>query len=199
MDATHFDRLTRLLIEAPARRSVVRGLAGAALGLTAFRLPGAVAAKNKHKRKNTKPKLERNAFGCVNVGRSCRGNHANCCSGMCEGAKPRKGKKDTSVCVGHDNAGVCFPDSDSCTLGLDVPCSFGNTTCSCVLTTGNAGFCGDFASGSTDLCRVCTRDTDCQADLGPGAACVFLAAACSLGCGATGRTACVPPCPAAAP
>jgi hypothetical protein len=197
MNAAHFDRITCLLMEPSARRSVVRGLAGAAHGLTVLRWPDAASAKKKkHKPKNTKPTLKRNAFGCVDVGGTCRGNDDNCCSGICEGEKPRKGKKDTSVCVGHDNAGVCFPDSDSCTLGLDVPCSLDNPACSCVLTTGNAGFCGDFSS---DLCRTCTRDTDCQADLGPGAACVVLAGACSFGCAATGRTACVPSCSGAAP
>lgn len=156
-------------------------------------------ARKARKRKAKKSKLKRNAFGCVDVGGRCQGKGGNCCSGLCEGKKPKKGKNDVSVCVDHDDAGVCFADSDTCTVGRAVPCNLDNLSCSCVLTTGNAGFCGDFTEGAEALCRVCTTDTDCQADLGPGAACVLLGGICSPFCPATGRTACVPACVVAAP
>jgi hypothetical protein len=172
-----------------------RGLAGAS-GLLAIDIPGLAEAKKK-KRKNKK--ITRNEFGCVNVGGKCQGKSANCCSGICQGKKPKRGKKDTSLCVAHDNLGICFADSDTCTVGLEVPCNPDNPACSCVLTTGNAGFCGDFTAGIPAVCRVCARDADCQADLGPGAACVFLGGICSPLCAATGRTACVPACAVEAP
>jgi hypothetical protein len=189
-----FDVLIPALTHLPTRRDVLRGLAGASLGLVVLRSPDAGRARKKRKRKNKKPKLKRNAFGCVDVGGKCLGNDANCCSGICEGKKPKKGKKDTSVCVGHDTAGVCFPDSDTCTVGGTIPCGPGVRDCRCLLTTGNAGFCGDLEAGFTELCRDCARDADCEAEFGPGAACVFFHGICSVFCPATGRTACVPPC-----
>lgn len=203
MDLHHTPAWTHLVTRMPSRRDVVRGLAGTGLGMAARRPPDTVAAKKKRKRKdkNKKTKMKRNAFGCVDVGGKCQGNSANCCSGICEGQKPKRGKKDTSACVAHDNAGVCFPDSNSCAFGEVVRCTRENLNCLCLLTTGNAGFCGDFSSpdGPETLCRDCDKDVDCQEEFGPGAACVLFAGACSGICPATGRTACVRPCPAEAP
>ena len=48
------------------------------------------------KKKNKKPK--NNAFGCLNVGQACNGKNDKCCSGICDGKKPKKGKKDKSKC-----------------------------------------------------------------------------------------------------
>jgi hypothetical protein len=188
-----FPVLARALAFIPSRRDVLRGFTGAALGLTMLRAPDPGEAKNrKRKHKHKKPKLQRNEFGCVDVGGNCLGNSANCCSGICEGKKPKKGKKDTSVCVAHDDAGICFVDSDTCTVGTNVLCNADNDKCFCVLTTGNAGFCGDF---SADVpCRDCAKDAECQEEFGPGAACVFLGGICSSLCPATGRTACIRPC-----
>jgi hypothetical protein len=204
MDQHHLPALTRALACLPSRRDVLRGFAGAGLGLGFPRLDDVVDAKKK--RKHKKPKLKRNEFGCVDVGGKCLGNNANCCSGICDGKKPKKGKKgkqDTSVCVAHGDAGICFPDNDSCTFGkgAGVPCNFDNISCACVLTTGNAGFCGelDFSDGQDAVCRECARNTDCQDEFGPGAACVFFGGACSVICPDTGRTACIRPCPEEAP
>jgi hypothetical protein len=202
MDSERFDDITRLLTVLPSRRDVLRGLAGAGLGLALVRTPHFAGArkKRKHKKKDKKPKLTRNEFGCVDVGGNCLGNSANCCSGICEGTGPKKGKKDKSVCVAHDS-GVCFADSDTCTVGQQVQCHPVRDDCSCVLTTGNAGFCGDFgfSGGPDSVCRECVRDTDCQAEFGPGAACVFLGGICSPACADTGRTACIRPCAEEAP
>jgi hypothetical protein len=44
-------------------------------------------------------------------------------------------------------------------------------------------------------CRTCARDTDCHAEFGAGAACVFLGGECyAVLCPDTGGTACIPPC-----
>jgi hypothetical protein len=196
VDHYRFDSLTRWLGTGSPRRGLLRGLVGAGLGLgmVTVRWPETGEARKKRKRKDRKPKLKRNAFGCVDVGGKCQGNDANCCSGICQGKKPKKGRKDTSICVAHDNAGICFADSDTCSAGGNISCSV-ESVCFCVLTTGSAGFCGDFTAGAPELCRDCTTDTDCQEEFGPGAACVLLGGICSSFCPATGRTACVPPCP----
>ena len=44
-------------------------------------------------------------------------------------------------------------------------------------TTGKASFCGD---PDTEACAACTRDTDCEAMLGAGAACIYCAAVCPM-------------------
>lgn len=192
MDSIRFDGLTRSVSTLFSRRT----LAGA-LGLGALAHPGPAEAKKKHKHKKKKTtKLKRNAFGCVDVGGACRGSGGNCCSGLCEGKKPKKGKKDTSVCVAHNDAGICFADTDSCAVGSSVSCNADNASCDCVQTTGKAGFCGDFTAGAADLCRICSQDTDCQEEFGGGAACVLLGESCTPLCVSTGRTACVPPCAA---
>jgi hypothetical protein len=191
MDSSQFDQFTRSLTG--SRRSLLGG--SLALG-AGWRGVSNSNAKKARKHRGKKVKLRRNAFGCVDVGAACQGNSANCCSGICEGKKPKKGKKDTSVCVGHDDAGVCFADSDSCTVGGAVPCNPGKPKCFCQLTTGNAAFCGDFTDVDDypDICRICSKDIDCEPEFGPGAACLVLAGACTTYCAATGRTACVPPC-----
>jgi hypothetical protein len=170
MDTTQFDRLTRVCSHLMSRR----GLAGA-LGLTVATLPGLTAAKKKH-RKRKKAKLQLNAFGCVNVGNACRGNDDNCCSGICEGNTPKKGKKDRSRCIAHDEAD-CLPAVDICE-GISPICGDAGA---CFRTTGNASFCG-----ALDLkCVACTRDNDCEGLFGSGAACVV----CST-CGETNGTTC---------
>jgi hypothetical protein len=198
VDGYRFEALIRTLTGGASRRGLLGGLASAAAGFAMARFPDEIEAKKKRKRKNRKPKLKRNEFGCVDVGGKCLGNDANCCSGICDGKKPKRGKKDTSACIAHDN-GVCFPENDTCTVGANVPCNPDNTGCFCALTTGNAGFCGNFTIVDGAGCRECSRDTDCQEDLGPGAACVFLGGICSSICATTGRTACIRPCTEEAP
>ena len=172
MDATRFDRLTRALITVPSRRDLLRGLASAALSLALAGLSHPMRAKDKHK-KDKKPKP--NAFGCLNVGQKCFGKDAKCCSGICQGKKPKKGKEDKRTCAAHDTGG--------CQAGAE-PCAGANELCTtsqglpgdCYTTTGNAGFCG--ASGA--ICTVCSRDSDCHELLGARAACV-LCAGCAEG------------------
>jgi hypothetical protein len=161
MDAPRFDRWTRSLTDTTSRRSVL-GLAGVALGLAATRFSGSATAKKKHKK--APKKLTRNSFGCVNVGKACRGNSANCCSGICEGKKPKKGKQDRSKCVAH-NVLDCEAGADSCDADV-IACG---TNGYCLQTTGQASFCKTLTGGAFVDCQ---KDTDCEPDYGPGAACI---------------------------
>jgi hypothetical protein len=195
MDAHHFDFLARSLTDASSRRGVLRGLAAATLGLAAISLPGEAEGRKKRKKrkkgkrnkKKTKganpPALQLNDFQCVDVGNACRGNSANCCSGICEGKKPREGKKDRSRCIAH-NVGICQPEQDICVDDLTANCGGAGR---CFRTTGNASFCGNEGEG---VCAVCARDADCEADFGPGAACI-VCSTCEIKAGTS--TACVPP------
>ena len=177
MDAVRFDRLVKGLAGVTSRRAMLQL---AALGLGAALPTGwARAKKNKHK-----SKLKRNDFGCVDVGKPCRGKSANCCSGVCEGKKPKKGKKDKSRCVDHD-AGSCQPEQDAC-VAPTAPCAEG---AECFRTTGKGSFCGLAGDGA---CAACQKDADCEArGFGPGAACVI----CPPPCPTSPFTACVPPAP----
>lgn len=173
MDAPRFDRLTCFLAAASSRQALLRGLGALAVGMTSTAHGG--------RAKKRKQKLKRNAFGCVNVGGTCRGTNAVCCSGICQGKRPTQGKRDRSRCVAHD-------ESD-CAVG-SLPCSGPELTCKtssdvgglCYTTTGNAAYC---AKGG--ICFTCARDADCRPFCGPAAACVKCAACESP----TVHTACV--------
>lgn len=164
MDATLFDRLTRSLFSGSSRRGVVLSM-GAVLGLGATHIKDAAGAKKK--------KLKMNQYGCVDVGKPCRGKDSACCSGICQGKKPKKGQKDKSRCVAHDTRG-CSVVHDSCGPGDDFcTASDGYEFAKCFHTTGNAGHCSLGAA-----CLPCTRDTDCVDACGQGAACVVCPGAC---------------------
>jgi hypothetical protein len=173
MDAARFDTLVRSLARHTSRRAVLAGLGGglAAL-LTLAGLDDAIAKKGKNNKK--KPKL--NEFGCVNVGGKCRGKDSLCCSGICDGQKPKKGKKDKSKCVAH-NVLDCPSGADEC-QGESVACG---TTLpgTCFQTTGRDSYCAFIGS-----CKPCQKDADC----GVGRAC----AVCP-GCGGMADTACLAP------
>lgn len=191
MEQARYDVVTRALALFPSRRDVLRGVAGAGLGLGALKLPGTIDARKKKRKGKKTRRLVFNRYGCADVGQPCRGNSSLCCSGICEGVAPRKGKRDRSQCVPH-NAGVCTLETNSCQVGVDVPCGPSNVRSVCTVTTGNAAFCADISAGTTTHCRVCGKDTDCQGEFGPGAACVVLGGVCTPLCVATGRTACIP-------
>lgn len=196
MDGTHFDTVIRSLIT--SRRSLFGGalaLAGGWFGIAI------TVARNKRQKKNKgkkKPKqLVINQYGCVDVGQPCRGNSSNCCSGICEGVAPGKRKPDRSRCAAH-NSSVCQASSDLCSTGTGAICNANKPNRVCTLTTGNAGFCADFSphiEAGTDAsfyCRDCSKDTDCQAEFGAGAACVVYAGICSTYCPNTDNRACMP-------
>jgi hypothetical protein len=164
MDALRFDRLRRSLRAGSSRRGALQWLATAALNLgIAGRFPGVTRAKKRKK------KLRYNTFGCVNVGGKCRGKDAKCCSGICQGKKPKKGEKDKSHCVAHDAASCQAGDTLTICGGLtDVECtSSSGELGTCGTTTGNAGYCLKDAA-----CAQCTKDSDCIPMCGSNAACI---------------------------
>jgi hypothetical protein len=171
MDGPHFDTLVRALGAAPPRRLLLRRLAMAG-GLAVTGRSRTTRAKQRHNHK--KPK--KNAFGCLSVGKPCNGKNNKCCSGICKGKRPRKGKKDTSNCVAH-NVGGCQAGQDA-EQGVQVTCGVAGV---CVRTTGNASFC----ALSGNQCGDCRKDTECEAQLGPGAACID-----APGCGTDPATIC---------
>lgn len=195
MDASRFDTFVRTLTDQSSRRHLLRGCAGAALGLTGAGLAEVVSAKKKRK-----PKL--NAFGCLDIGQPCGGNGDRCCSGICEGKRPKQGKKDTSRCAAH-NVGGCTPAKSYCAVGLPASkCGPAGADARCLATTGNAGFCAQFETFSADNCVACTQDADCERlGFGTGSACVIVdggLAPCgeTRSCktnGSVSGTACVPP------
>jgi hypothetical protein len=199
MEGSQFDDLARSLTE--SRRSLLAGslaLAAGWLGLTDADARKKRKHKQKHKRKpKPEPKPEPNEYGCLDVGQACNGDSGACCSGICEGTAPRKGKKDTSRCVAHD-ADICTPGSNACLFEGVLACGPSDADCYCLRTTGNAPFCGN--TGEFDelalLCRDCSQDTDCHEEFGPAAACVDIGEGiCESLCPNTGGTACVPACP----
>jgi hypothetical protein len=176
LDNQLFDRLARRLAAALSRRQAAALLLSAAVPPPLW-LASRTTAKNK---KRNKPK--KNEFGCLDVGKKCNGKNSKCCSGICKGKRPRKGKKDKSKCVAH-NVLECQLGEDTCLLD-SIRCGT-DTSSHCFRTTGKAGFCGAIDTG---VCIQCARDTDCEPTFGPGAACV----ACP-DCGLAVTTACFAP------
>ncbi len=171
MDTRRLVHLTRSLWMRQSRRT----LAGV-LGLGAFALPGLAGAGKKRKKRNKrKIKIKRNGFGCVNVGSVCK-RGGQCCSGICTG---QKGKKR---CQSHDTGG-CQAGQDDCVAQTSCP-ENPDPVARCYRTTGNASVCG---IGTAGACMACTRDVDCEAGFGPGAACVVCAS-----CPGQMDTACMP-------
>lgn len=196
MDGRRFDEMTRLLSH--SRRSLLAGSAGIALGLLG---PFEGEARKKHRRKRGPkkaplPQPVLNQFGCLDVGQPCAGDSSQCCSGICEGNPPKKGKPDTRVCAAH-NAGACTTARNRCTSvdpGLAI-CNPNSQFAACLVTTGNAPFCGTlFNFDPATTCQACTKDADCLALGFPaGSACVQLGGTFCNGCEATQNRACLPP------
>lgn len=176
MHPNTFDALARRVTRLPSRRQVLRGLAGAGMGLAITNSTQLVDARKNRKRKRQKKhaaQVAPNAFGCLNVGDPCTNANA-CCSGICRG-----------TCRAH-HASDCEPgiEPEGCG-GTEVTCSTGSSyTGICATSTGNAGYCLITAD-----CFACKTDTDCQRAndgfFGPTAACIR----CS-GCAQTEGTAC---------
>ncbi len=163
MNAKCFDHLTRNVPAMSTRRGLLRALMFGS-GLAAVRAPETLPAKAK----NGKEKLKRNGFGCVNVDGACRGRNSVCCSGICDGKKPKKGEKDKSRCLGH-HQGICTPADRGCSDDVPRPCNPDRPFAFCSRTTGHAGFCGDDVING---CIPCQKDADCVRQVGQGAACV---------------------------
>jgi hypothetical protein len=185
LDANQFDHAVRAIESGVQRRRVLGSLFAASLAapLFGFATSSGVEAKRKKRRKNRK-KIKRNSFGCVNVGQKCYGKSEVCCSGVCEGT----GK--SSKCAAH-NTDTCANTAHTCLEQGTGDC--GGGAGSCFTTTGNAPFCG--AQGLCD-CAPCSKDADCVAEHGAGAACIQCAGTDFFECtnvnGSTKGTACVP-------
>jgi hypothetical protein len=180
MHAARFDALTQSLGTGASRRELL-GAVLAAVGLEALGPIDAVAKNGKKKRKKGPT---RNIFGCLDIGQKCRGKDSKCCSGICQGKKPKKGKRDRSRCVGHDES-TCLAGQQppNCSGAAFVVC----TTSAgldgiCTTTTGKAAYC--FGAGG---CYPCKRDRDCHAVCGPRSACI----PCRADCAPLSNTACV--------
>jgi hypothetical protein len=159
-----FDTITRRAALLPL---AVTGLAGFAV----LTLPGLGGAKQRKRKAKTR-KITRNTYGCVNVGGICK-HDRQCCAGICKG---NKGKR---TCKAHDPWG-CAAGLDAC-LGPDQECLIaGREDGICATTTGNAGYCANWAQ-----CVACPQDADGRPFCGPSAACVHCA-----GCPASGGMAC---------
>lgn len=179
------DRFDNLIRAMPFSRRMVIGVVASAMdpGLTAGEVRKTRKGNERKRDKKSKP----NAYGCLNVGKRCT-RAGQCCSGVCQG---KKGKRR---CADHD-ASVCTVADDYCAAGQAARCGFSNVNCICVVTTGGAPFCGDFTGPPGELhCRSCSHDTECEAEFGPGAACVVYGGVCETYCPATGGTACLPAC-----
>jgi hypothetical protein len=172
-------------MEAGSRRGILRSVAASLAGLAGLRLGADVATAARRKGKKRKRKTpDPNAFGCLNVGQKCRGKDSTCCSGICQGKKPKKGKRDKRKCVGHDEA-TCQPGQSvpGCGGAATVACTTSaGLPGACFTTTGNAAYC---ATGILE-CFPCKSDVDCQGVCGPRATCIPCAAECS----AEGGTIC---------
>jgi hypothetical protein len=192
MDTNRFTELASLLRTAPSRREVLRGFIAAGLGLSVLRRPEALDARKGKKRPK---KQKNNAFGCLNVGQPCRGKDDKCCSGICQGRKPRKGKKDTSKCAAH-GAGTCDQEAlGICTGAVPALATCNNrSNCACFQTTGASRYCAELFGPGLSQCAACLRDADCVAmGLPSGSACApvsqgFCAGTCP------GGMACLVPC-----
>jgi hypothetical protein len=165
MSESRINALLHALQDGPTtRRAIARGLAGIALaaGLAQSGAANLDARKRRNPRQKKPPV---NRFGCRNVGVACS-SAGQCCSGICEGGRRRKGKKTRKTCRAHDTGG-CRVEQDSCS-GEFFPCTATNGADGfCHVTTGNAPYCG-VSSTTFD----CTKDEDCIDLCGPEAACV---------------------------
>jgi hypothetical protein len=166
MLSTRFDILTRALTDGSVRRTVIRRLA-AALGMIALTPRPLTTAKKgtSHKRRRRKKSLVFNEFGCISVGLPCRGKEDLCCSGICAGKKPKKGKRDRRRCAAHDTGG-CTATNRQCAAGSCTTSTGGAG--GCVTTTGNAPYCADVIQSAP-----CQKDADCRVRCGPLAACIL--------------------------
>jgi hypothetical protein len=186
VEGSYFDHLARSLTG--SRRSLFGGVmvsAASWLGISGAN------AKKKRRKKNKKPK--RTDHVCLAVSQACNGDGTRCCSGICEGEQPKKGRTDASHCVAG-GANICDGQADYCTTGVATTCNPLNPKCTCLRTTSEAPFCGDVSAEAAVLCRPCRPDADCEAEFGPGAACVVVGGSCGSYCPDTGNTACVRAC-----
>lgn len=198
MTETRIDGLARVVASRTGRRHLLGLGLSSVLGVSGR--AGSEARNRRKKRKKARRKSPvLNEFGCVNVGQACRGKDALCCSGICQGKKPKTGEKDRSRCAAH-GAGGCSAERGLCAIGEveEIFCNRPSGSAICLTTTGNAPFCADLEGiiDITPLCRDCGSDNDCLGfGFPPGSACVVFRGSepCDQTCPDTDGRACMVP------
>ena len=184
MDQHHIAALTRALSRVPSRRDVLRGLAGAGLGLGALRQPETADAKKKRKKKkktNTAapppptatctPTCRRKVCGGDGCGGSCGSCAAGqlCRSGTCCTPEPpevtcagRCGQVTGNTC--HEPVACACPSGQEC---------LSNGSCATVCTPSanpcpNCTLCGASIEGANHCSgwtycesQTCTSTAEC--------------------------------------
>jgi hypothetical protein len=174
MDASAFDRLTRMLFRATSRRAALGALlttAGATLGLAGTQRATAQGE-------------------CTVNGEPCHTGD-DCCSGLCK--RKNNGKK---ICKQADNQGVCTIDDDACAgSGFACGTASGGSDCFCFVTTTGRSFCGDFFTiQQTEDCD-CTSNKECERRIGKGAKCIQAGTDCQApSCPPSTTSGCMAPC-----
>jgi hypothetical protein len=204
----------RAMSTTPSRRDLIRGLAGAGIGLGSLGLADPSQAKSKntrsqktHKKRKAKKRaaiasppittpLTFNQFGCIAVGLPCGGDNSLCCSGICQGSAPAAGQPDTSRCLLH-HPGTCKQEGDGICGAVNpaaLKCN-NSAKCACIQTTAGSIFCYDASAEKTaNICAECKKDADCETLGYPaGSACAPISSGNCAGLCATGM-ACLAPC-----
>jgi hypothetical protein len=173
MDTARFDTLTRFVGSRTSRRAAV-GLTVA--GLLASATPDADAARCS--KAKPCPECKR----CRQRRCKPKGNGTACSAGACQ----------NGVCT-RNYAGTCDATTPQDNCGT-MTCN-NRTGCFCHVTVGGAFFCGKDEDAQ---CNNCTKNSDCIASMGVGAACLSYAnvptSVCAAACAASNNRVCVPPC-----
>lgn len=193
MSQIRFHDVTRTMTGLPTRRDLLRGLAGAGLGLgiaQGANLVGARKTRKQRKKKGKRP--QPNAFGCLDVGDACS-SETGCCSGLCAGTKGKKTCQahGTGICP-QNHVGICLATADEIPV---LKCG-NQELCFCYTTTAGSNFCGQGGPrvGDKAACTDCQKDADCAALGFPaGSACAPVGNGYCSGQCATDM-ACIPPC-----
>jgi len=182
MDSQRFDDLTRGLTEVASRRTVLRGLLGAALGglLAQMGIEDAGAA----------------FADCRALSKRCSRDN-QCCTGRCKRGRctcPMGTTKNPTGGGCTATGGVCPSGRGGNSCGTFVSCgAFDDNgtprTCACFLDANGNPFCGTNQTPPGTGCDDCTTNDDCD----PGFACVKLSAP-SCGCGEVGGRTCMAAC-----
>ena len=188
MDQQHIHAVTHTLRRLPSRRDVLRGLAGAGLGLNGLWLAGGVAAKKKKRRKKRRAgtvpadtgtvpaaqclrTCDQRICGSDGCGGSC-GSCATdqvCVGGRCESSCPSGQKVCRDACIPNNQC--C--SNDDCPAASPTCC--GGVCVDAQIDERNCGICG----------RHCTVNEQCV-----GGECLCGVSSCSTGfsCCTTSKT-----------
>ncbi len=160
MDDHRFDDLTRTLASGASRRSVLRGMFGAAAG-AALSMVGVTGGSAKTKDK---------AKQCRGLGKKCHVGD-DCCSGACDAA--------TSTCV--EPAATCTAIGGGCIAGQTSCC--GGSECTHMGERGNMCRCPwQTTTQCGDTCVLCPEGEGVDPDTCTCSTCSAPAEACGSQC-----------------